>query len=220
MRQIDDITEESWDARMNPGTATQLKQRSFEHLEALDNRKHLPCSQVAGLVPLAEAATSTDPWLALRTRSRHESTVASYLKQKRINAFLPKHDVVRRRRACQAVIAIPLFPGYVFVQPRMDQYESLRYIPGSCGLVFAGSKPAAMPERDLEAVRILIRSGVELAMNPRLIPGQRVQVISGPFMGIRGDLIRVKSCDHLVINAHLLNSSVSVELGAEEICIL
>jgi transcription antitermination factor NusG len=220
VRQMDDITEESWDARISPGTASQLNQKNLEHLEVREGRKHLPCGKIAGLVPIAEAEPSIDPWLVLRTRSRHESTVASNLKQKRINAFLPKHDVVRNRKDGDAVLTVPMFPGYVFVQPRAEQYEDLRYIPGSCGLVLAGNKPAAMPERDLEAVKILIRSGAELVVNPRLIPGQIVQVISGPFTGIRGHLIRVKSCEHLVINAHLLNSSVSVELDSEEVRIL
>lgn len=162
----------------------------------------------------------SDSWLVLRTRSQHENTVASFLKQKQINAFLPKRSVMRRWKSRKAVLEMPLFPGYVFVQPRLDQYENIRYIPGSCGLVFAGSKPAAMPERDLEAVKILIRSGMDLVVNPQLIPGRRVEVVAGPFMGVRGELIRVKSQERLVINAHLISSSVSVEVDADEIRIL
>lgn len=160
------------------------------------------------------------PWLVLRTRSRRESTVESSLQQKQIRVFLPKHRVVRRWRDRRTVLELPLFPGYVFVQPSIDQYENIRYIPGSCGLVFAGNKPAAMPTRDLEAVKILVRSGAELTVNPKLIPGQRVEVIAGPFMGVQGELIRVKSHERLVINAHLLSSCVSVEVDSDKISIL
>lgn len=160
------------------------------------------------------------PWLVLRTRSQHENLVASCLIQKRITTFLPKHSVVRRRKDRKVVAEIPLFPGYVFVQPQVDQYENMRYIPGSCGLVFAGSKPAAMPEKDLAAVRILVGSGIALAAEAKLIPGKRVEVISGPLMGIQGELIRVKNLQRLVINAELLSSSVSVEVSLENICVL
>lgn len=161
-----------------------------------------------------------DPWLVLRTRSRHESAVESCLRQKRINSYLPKHNVVRRWKDRRAVVETPLFPGYVFVQPRLDQYENLRHIRGSCGLVLVGTKPAAMPEKDLEAVKILVRSGAALAVNPSLSPGQRVEVTAGPFVGVQGELIWVKSQEHLVINAHLLGSSVSVEVDSGMVCAL
>lgn len=161
-----------------------------------------------------------DPWLVLRTRSRHERAVETDLQQRRIVAYLPRRNVIKRWKDRRTVVEMPLFPGYVFVQPRVDQFEKIRYIRGSCGLVLSGSKPAAMPERDLEAVRILVSSGAALAVNPRLIPGQRVEVLAGPFMGIQGELIRVKSQERLVINAHLLSSSVSVEVDSDKIAIL
>lgn len=157
----------------------------------------------------------SDPWMVLRTRSNHENTVETWLTQKAISAFLPKQSVLRRRKDRKVVIQTPLFPGYVFVQPRLDQYERMRYIPGSCGLVFVGDKPAKMPEKDLEAVKILVRSGAALTSNARLFAGQKVEVLCGAFAGIHGELIRVKSQERLVINVQLLGSSVSVEVDSD-----
>jgi transcription antitermination factor NusG len=161
-----------------------------------------------------------DPWLVLRTRSQHEGTVERDLQQRSITSYLPRHSVVRRSKQRRTVLKMPLFPGYIFVRPRVDQFENIRCIRGSCGLVFAGSKPAAMPEKELEAVKLLVGSGAELAVNPRLIPGQKIEVIAGPLMGIHGELIRVKSQQRLVINAHLLSSSVSVEVDTDMISVL
>jgi transcription antitermination factor NusG len=156
-----------------------------------------------------------EPWLVLRTRSRHESIVEQSLQQKCINAYLPKRKVVRRWKNQKRVVELPLFPGYVFVQPRADQYENIRYIRGSCGLVFTGSQPATMPEKDLEAVKILVGSGAELAVDCKLTPGQRVRVIAGPFAGAEGEMVRMKTQERLIINAYLLCSSVSVEVDTE-----
>jgi transcription antitermination factor NusG len=161
-----------------------------------------------------------DPWLVLRTRSHHENIVERSLQQKQINAYLPKHRVPRRWKDRKTILEMPLFPGYVFVQPRADQFENIRYVRGFCGFVVQGNKPAAMPEKDLQAVRLLVHSGAKLAVDPKLIPGQRVEVIAGPFMGIQGELIRVKSQNRLVINAHLVSSSVSVDVDADKIAIL
>jgi transcription antitermination factor NusG len=161
-----------------------------------------------------------DPWLVLRTRSHRESAVEDDLNERQINAYLPRQQVVKRVKNRKVVVPKPLFPGYVFVQPRIDQFERIRYIRGSCGLVLVGNKPAQMPERDLEAVRLLVSSGVPLDVNQRLIPGQRVEVRSGPFMGIQGELVRVKCEKRLVINAQLLTSSVSVEVDIDSVAIL
>lgn len=165
-------------------------------------------------------AARPDPWLVLRTRSHHEKIVESGLREKQINAYLPKHRVVRRWNDRKRVLEMALFPGYVFVQPREDQFENIRNLRGSCGFVVRGNKPAAMPEKDLEAVKILVDSGIDLAVDPKLVPGLRVEVTSGPFMGIQGELVRIKSQDRLVINAYLINSSVSVEVDTDKIAIL
>ena len=161
-----------------------------------------------------------DPWLVLRTRSRHEGAVECDLQARRITAYLPRRNVVRRLNDRKVVVQMPLFPGYVFIRPREDQYEGIRCVRGSCGLVLVGCKAAAMPERDLDAVRILERSGAALVVNPRLIPGQRVEVRAGPLMGIRGELVRIKSRERLVINARLLSSSVSVEVDSDNVEVL
>src|SRR5688500_3271811 len=137
----------------------------------------------------------TDPWLVLRTRSHHENIVERHLQQRRITAYLPRHRVVRRRQDRRTILEMPLFPGYVFVQPQAEQFEDIRTVRGSCGLVLQGNKPAAMPEKDLEAVRILVHSGAELAVDPKFTPGQRVEVVAGPFMGVQGELIRIKNQD-------------------------
>jgi len=161
-----------------------------------------------------------DPWLVLRTRSHQENVVETDLQQRRINAYLPKQSVQRKLKDRKKMVQTPLFPGYVFVQPRADQFENIRCIRGSCGLIFVGDRPAAVPERDMEAINVLVQSGATLAVNPQLIPGQRVEVTAGPFMGIQGELVRIKGGDRLVINAPLLSSSVSVEVDAENVSVL
>lgn len=155
---------------------------------------------------------AVEGWMVLRTKSRHEHLVESCLQRKSINAYLPKHKVTRRWKDRKRVVELPLFPGYVFVQPNSDQFADMRYIRGSCGLVLVGNQPATMPEKDLQAVKILVGSGADLKLDKSIVVGQRVKVVSGPFAGAEGELVQLKSQERLVINAHLLGSSVSVEV--------
>jgi transcription antitermination factor NusG len=83
-----------------------------------------------------------------------------------------------------------------------------------------GNEPAKMPEKDLEGVRIMVHSGVNLAVNSELIPGKKVEVLSGPFKGVQGELVHVRNKRRLLINAHLLGKSVEVEISSEKIKIL
>jgi transcription antitermination factor NusG len=158
-----------------------------------------------------------DPWMVLRTRSRHENKVETMLQEKQITAYLPKCKVVRNANGRKRVVELPLFPGYVFVRPRLDQYDGIRYIRGSCGLVFADSRPGTLPERDIEAVKKLVESGAEISLDPELVTGKRIKIVDGPFMGVEGILISARNQQHLVVNVDMLGSSVRVEVGREAI---
>jgi transcription antitermination factor NusG len=160
---------------------------------------------------------TNDPWMVLRTRSRHESKVESVLLEKQVTAYLPKCKVVRSWNGRKRTVELPLFPGYVFVRPRLDQFEGMRYIRGSCGLVLADNKPGILPERDIESVRKLVASGIDLTVDPELVSGKRVKIVDGPFMGVEGVLISVRNQEHLVVNIDMLGSSVRVEVERDVI---
>jgi len=159
-----------------------------------------------------------EPWLVLRTRSRQENVVEGALRQKQIEAYLPRRQVVRSWQGRRRAMDTPLFPGYLFVRPRPDQYDGMRYIRGSCGLVLAAdSKPAALPEKDLSAVKILVDSDAEITVDPGLVAGKRVRIVAGPLTGLEGELVWMKNQEQLVINVGLVSSSVRVEVAREAI---
>jgi transcription antitermination factor NusG len=162
-----------------------------------------------------------DPWLVLRTRCRHENVVETSLRQRQIMAYLPRGKVVKLMRDGRKAMEVPLFPGYIFVRPRADQYEGIRTIRGSCGFVLAGgARPATLPEQDLQAVMKLVDSGAALEVDPELMVGRRVKIAAGPLMGVEGELVRVKNQEMVVINVELVNSSVRVEVDRESITLL
>lgn len=162
----------------------------------------------------------SDPWLVLRTRSRHEKVVESLLEQKQITAYLPKTKVIDVCKGRKRIAEMPLFPGYVFVRPRADQYEGIRFIRGSCGLVFADQRPATLPEKDLEAVKMLVDSGAALTVDHDLVIGKRVRILGGPFHGVEGELVSVNNQNLLSITVQMVGSSVRVEVDHEMVMAL
>ena len=158
-----------------------------------------------------------DPWLVLRTKSRQEKVVEDFLQQRQISSFLPRRHEARRWHDRTRLVETALFPGYVFVQPRPDQLSALRHVRGSCGLLMSAGRHAQISERDLDAVKIMVSSGEPLAVNTELVQGQKVEVIAGPFLHAQGEFVRMKSQQRLVINAHLIGRSLSVEIDAADV---
>lgn len=156
-------------------------------------------------------------WLVLRTKSRREKLVESFLHQRGVTAFLPRRSEIRKWHDRTKVLDTVLFPGYVFVQPHPHQFDILRHVHGSCGLLISGGAPSRIPDRDLEAVRIMVGSGEPLSVDMGLVRGQQVEVIAGPFVGAQGEFVRVKNEQRLIINACVIGHSVSVEIDASHV---
>jgi integrase len=75
-----------------------------------------------------------------------------------------------------------------------------------------GSKPAEIPDAEVETIRKLLASGRGIAPWDYLEVGQRIVVTSGSLEGVEGILIRFKGEDRLVASVPLLRRSVSVEI--------
>jgi transcription antitermination factor NusG len=162
-----------------------------------------------------QSESRNDPWLALRTKSRHEHVVEDVLRQRCVDNYLPKCKVERSSQGRRRSVEMPLFPGYVFVRPRADQFDGMRYIRGSCGLVLANSRPATLPQRDLDAVKMLIDGGATLTVDPQLVVGMRVRIDRGPLAGMEGELVSIRNEQHLVINVDAVGSSVRVKIDRD-----
>ena len=59
-------------------------------------------------------------WYALHTRSRFEKKVYDSLCGKSLEAFLPRVEVMSRRKDRRKRIMVPIIPGYVFVRTDLD----------------------------------------------------------------------------------------------------
>lgn len=156
-------------------------------------------------------------WNILRTRSRQENVVEEFLVKKRIKAYLPKISQIRQWKDRRKTVEFPLFPGYVFVKPKPDEFPALSYVPGSCGVLMERNRPGVVHEGEIDAIRILLGVDMHMSLHEGLMPGARIRVIVGPLAGVEGELLRLKNQNRLVINARLLGQAVSVEVNVNEI---
>jgi transcription antitermination factor NusG len=156
-------------------------------------------------------------WYAIRVKSNRESVVATALRGKGFDQFLPTY--VARRQWSDRVMEteVPLFKGYVFGHLDIEKKLRVLTIPGVIELVGVGKAPQPVEDSEIEALQIIARNGLPAAPWPFLRAGQRVRIERGPLKDVEGILIEVKNRFRLVVSVSLLQRSVAVEVDRESV---
>lgn len=156
-------------------------------------------------------------WYVLRTKCHHEKVVEAATLNRRIDCFLPKVRETRQWKDRKREIDSPVFPGYVFVRPHPEQFDLLRYLPGSCGLVKFRNSPGVIANDVVESIRIVMQRRLPFVNNQEIQNGDTVVVCSGPLKDVVGELVRIKGGTRLVINAFILGKSLSLEIDSSDV---
>ena len=151
-------------------------------------------------------------WFALRVKPRAERIVADALRGKGYEEFLPLHKERRRWSDRVKTVETPLFAGYVFC--RFDVLRRLPIVttPGVLHVVSTGRDPQPIDDEEIDSIRVLVGSGLDLEAWPYLHIGQRVRIVGGPLAGASGILLAVKAQRRLVVSVTLLQRSIAVEI--------
>jgi transcription antitermination factor NusG len=129
--------------------------------------------------------------------------------------FLPSCKVRRRWTDRAKETELPLFPGYVFC--RLDSANRLPVLmaTGVLGIVGVGKTPQPIEEREIEAVRVVIKSGMAARPWPFIHQGDKVQVEQGPLRGVEGVVVSADDGEQLVVSVSLLQRSIAVQMDPE-----
>jgi transcription elongation factor/antiterminator RfaH len=161
-------------------------------------------------------------WYVLHTKSRFENVVTEGLGKKSIEVFLPKITVRSKRRDRKAMIRIPLFPGYLFVKTDLAPESHLEIVKTAGAVRLIGSKqgPVSVPEETIDSLKIMVTGDHPVTTGSSLKKGDKVLVVSGPFVGVTGTFIRYGGKGRVVVNIEALGQYAGVEVSEDEIEIL
>ena len=152
-------------------------------------------------------------WYAIRVKSRSEKKVYSDLLELEIEAYLPLHRKLRQWSDRKKWIEMPLISGYVFVYISRKEYEPVLRIFNVVSYVYFEGKAAIIREGDIDLLkRMLGQIEVELEItSEQLKPGQMVEIISGPLLGVIGELIEFQGKNKVALRIPPLGYTVLVE---------
>jgi transcription antitermination factor NusG len=169
---------------------------------------------------LRPASVSADAaekrWYACWTRSRHEKRVSRMLEERGVETFLPLVPRQQQWRDRRRIVDFPLFPSYVFSRFSLDESARILSIPGVAGLVRSNGQPAAIPEDELDNVRrfaALLRNG-GLAAEPcaYFAQGVEVEVLAGPFAGLRGVVTEHRGRRRVVVGLRAIGQGMVLDI--------
>lgn len=163
-------------------------------------------------------------WYALAVHARSEASAAAELAARADQVFLPVRTERRAWSDRVKTAEVPLFPGYLFVRLALDAPARVallrcKHAVELVGRLFGDDRIArAIPNHEIEALRILVDA--ERALDPieRLVPGQHVLVGAGPLRGARGVVEQGPDGQRrLVVQIALLGRGVRTVLSADDV---
>src|SRR5713226_1413417 len=154
------------------------------------------------------------PWFAVQTRSRYENLVATLLRGKGYELFLPLYKSRRRWSDRIKELELPLFLGYLFCRFNPTARFPILVTPGVIRVVGIGRSPVPVDDAEIAAIQKAVQSGLPRQPWPFLQTGQRVKVENGPLQGLEGSLLEFKGRHRLVLSVTMLQRSVAVEVDS------
>jgi transcription antitermination factor NusG len=157
-------------------------------------------------------------WFACHTKPRCEKKFSALLGMEKFTHYLPLVPSVRRYHDQTKRFTKPLFPSYVFAEippetkSRVYQQDLLVraiWIENQTGFL-----------RQLDDVRTVVASGLELSLHPLLKKGTRVKVTGGPLYGIEGIVDDPANPKGVIIAVDVLQQGLLVRMQMEYLQIL
>lgn len=151
-------------------------------------------------------------WWVMHVKPNCEKMVARYFLNRSISYYLPLYERQRRTGYFKRVrtAMMPLFGGYIcFALEKSDHkllYDSKKFVR----IITVDDQEAFVSE--LSAVSRAIASGEELSVQPGLVPGRKVLILSGTLEGTEGVIVRRGGHRKLVLSVQMFNQSVVLNL--------
>jgi transcription antitermination factor NusG len=165
--------------------------------------------------------TSNMCWYAAYVRYRNEYKVAKLFEERLgLEVCVPSRKVWRKGRSDREFINKPLLETYVFFRANLEKLNlrSLFQVNGLLDLVRLAGKVAAVPDEEVESLKILAESDqpIHEVEYKKLKANQKIQVCEGPLKGAIGTFIKSDEyTGRLIVNVDIFQRSLEALVEAK-----
>jgi transcription antitermination factor NusG len=159
-------------------------------------------------------------WYAARVKYRTEKMIKNFLEEREIKHFIPFQTVFREHNGKKIRKEKPVISCLIFVN---TDYTTAISIPDESGFGISyiynkdTKKFRIIPDKQMQDFMFLLdfSDSVIRISNANLRKGDRVRVIKGDFLGVEGELIRVKGHKRVVVRLDGLFSVATTYIPGE-----
>jgi transcription antitermination factor NusG len=160
-------------------------------------------------------------WYAARVKYRTEKKIKIFLEENEIKHFIPFKTVFGERKGKRIQREKPVISCIIFVN---TDYTTALSIPGNSGFSVSyiynneTKQFQIIPDKQMQDFMFLlnfIESSVIKVSNTHLKRGDRVRVIKGDFIGIEGELVRIRRHRRVVVRLEGLFSLATTYIPSE-----
>ncbi len=163
--------------------------------------------------PETNTILQTPVWLAVYTRSRSEKRLQELLTGKGIEAYVPLRKVIHQWSDRRKWVDEPIIRSYCFVRVSGAAYFDVLNTPGAVWYVWFSGKPAVIPDRQIQVMKLIAGTEVEVECLPDVFqPGTRVRVNAGPLAGLTGELVDRSNRRRVLVRIDHLNQVLMLKI--------
>lgn len=158
-------------------------------------------------------------WFALQTRYRYEERIASELKAKGFESYLPTMREIHQWKDRKKVMDVPAFGGYLFArfEPSLQNRVRVLETAGVVKLLGHPGHPEPVPESEIASLRLALSSGAECDRHPCVEIGTPVKVRRGMLAGVEGRVVRVANRVKILVTVPSVCQAIAVEVHLDDI---
>ena len=172
------------------------------------------------VVEFGDHCVPSRSWYVAETLPRAEGQAERHIQRQGFACFCPRFSKQRRHARRIDHVLAPVFPNYIFVRLDLmqDRWASINGTIGVKRLVGGGSQlPQAVPNAAMQALLARCNDGVIKSLIPDLHPGQRVQMVSGPFTDHFATIERLDGRGRVRILLNILGGVVPIRMLASNL---
>jgi len=152
-------------------------------------------------------------WLAAYTKPKNEKKVYQRLLDSGIETYLPLQKKIKQWSDRKKIIEEPLLRSYIFVKITEKQYWEVINVPGMVRYVCFEGKAAPIPEKQIEALKMLLGQQVDIeVLDEEIRLGEKVEIRIGAMSGFEGYLVKHLGKKKVVIQLDHISHSLLVTL--------
>jgi len=155
-------------------------------------------------------------WYCLHTRPKTERLTSQYLRSEiGVEVFCPFIRFERARRSGRTWVTEAMFPSYMFARFAFAlQHRQIQAARGVIKIVSFGDIPSVVPRTIIEELRLSIQDEETVLLNSGIETGEEVNVVEGPFRGLRAVVSRVMPArERVALLLELLGMEREVEVA-------